>query len=439
MVDLVESRCINDDCYAVFEKLPGESGSDGKIVLRSATPCLCKMVGLPYPQCLNKPVQKQRLTEFYKRMAEAVDKALREIRCFQYVQKFVMEGEESYWLISVEAFRQSGRDMVGFRLNRVQDFWADYKEQFCGLLSCDALMEGSDEGILIARLNAAGECSVMAANSRLLSWLGRPFTAVTGKKLDTILPGEVMPLANALLEKCRRLRKPVQSLEEVYLKNKSRYYRIKISPLFLDDRTMLMVYIRDETDIMRQRQQLQELLDEYECYFQTTTNGVGMILISEDMQINVVRSNPSFDIFQDLYARYGSGEDRLTLLMETVNSGTPTHAQICLKIDNHSVFYSISIIPVHGEDAVKKLFINCVNTTETLRLSEKHMEKLTKRENEMLELVASGHTNRYIAYQLGIAEGTVKRTISNAYKKLNVTSRSELVKFFLSDVNIGII
>lgn len=49
---------------------------------------------------------------------------------------------------------------------------------------------------------------------------------------------------------------------------------------------------------------------------------------------------------------------------------------------------------------------------------------LTRREGEVLRLVAQGKTNRGIAHELGIAEKTVARHVANIFTKLGVTSRA---------------
>ncbi len=52
---------------------------------------------------------------------------------------------------------------------------------------------------------------------------------------------------------------------------------------------------------------------------------------------------------------------------------------------------------------------------------------LTAREREVIGLVLEGYTYRYISQQLFISEGTVKKTVHNAYVKLRVSSRIELI------------
>lgn len=52
-------------------------------------------------------------------------------------------------------------------------------------------------------------------------------------------------------------------------------------------------------------------------------------------------------------------------------------------------------------------------------------EMLTERETEVLRLLASGQSNKEIAYTLSIGEKTVKTHVSNILSKLNVSSRTQ--------------
>lgn len=56
---------------------------------------------------------------------------------------------------------------------------------------------------------------------------------------------------------------------------------------------------------------------------------------------------------------------------------------------------------------------------------------LTPRENEILELLATGKMNKEVAAQLDISSGTVRKHIQNIYEKLHVNTRVEAVNLFL--------
>ena len=54
-------------------------------------------------------------------------------------------------------------------------------------------------------------------------------------------------------------------------------------------------------------------------------------------------------------------------------------------------------------------------------------DALTRREKDVLRLLANGHSNREIAEQLGTSEGTVKNHCSNISSKLGVRDRTRAV------------
>lgn len=57
------------------------------------------------------------------------------------------------------------------------------------------------------------------------------------------------------------------------------------------------------------------------------------------------------------------------------------------------------------------------------------LSRLSNTELTVLKLVSEGKTNQEIADQLFISVHTVKKHISNIFKKLNISSRSETRKY----------
>jgi DNA-binding NarL/FixJ family response regulator len=53
--------------------------------------------------------------------------------------------------------------------------------------------------------------------------------------------------------------------------------------------------------------------------------------------------------------------------------------------------------------------------------------RLTPRQNDLLRLLAAGHTNARIARRLGISEGTVRTRLENIYELLGFSSRTAAV------------
>ena len=59
--------------------------------------------------------------------------------------------------------------------------------------------------------------------------------------------------------------------------------------------------------------------------------------------------------------------------------------------------------------------------------SPKTAHALTRRQNEVLSLVAEGKSNKQIAYEIGVSEATVKLHINALLRALGVTNRTQAV------------
>lgn len=60
-------------------------------------------------------------------------------------------------------------------------------------------------------------------------------------------------------------------------------------------------------------------------------------------------------------------------------------------------------------------------------------DTLTKREIEVLKLLAEGLFNKEIAYTLAISEKTVKNHVSNIFKKINVSDRTQAAVYAIKN------
>ena len=67
-------------------------------------------------------------------------------------------------------------------------------------------------------------------------------------------------------------------------------------------------------------------------------------------------------------------------------------------------------------------------------VSNRGSVKLTKRESEIVCLVSDGLTNRLIAGQLNLSEHTVRNYLFRIFDKLGVSSRVELVRYYIDQV-----
>lgn len=68
-----------------------------------------------------------------------------------------------------------------------------------------------------------------------------------------------------------------------------------------------------------------------------------------------------------------------------------------------------------------------------------HIAELTRREQQIVALIQQAKSNKQIAFELQLTEGTIKEYLHRIFRRLKVTSRTELAlrscsESFLSDI-----
>lgn len=92
-----------------------------------------------------------------------------------------------------------------------------------------------------------------------------------------------------------------------------------------------------------------------------------------------------------------------------------------------------------GEIYIQPDMIPMLNSKMIVRNTDKEkIKSLTKRELEVLVLVAEGMFNKEIADKLHISERTVKNHISNIFKKIEVADRTQAAVFAIRNTLIHI-
>lgn len=103
------------------------------------------------------------------------------------------------------------------------------------------------------------------------------------------------------------------------------------------------------------------------------------------------------------------------------------HAYIIKSADREELLSAVRTV-VRDEER----FVLSVSRATAERLEGREPCVLTTRELEILSLVSRGTSNRRIASELYISEGTVKRHLTNIYAKLGVSSRTKAADKALS-------
>lgn len=101
-----------------------------------------------------------------------------------------------------------------------------------------------------------------------------------------------------------------------------------------------------------------------------------------------------------------------------------------LKDSNSSELKNAIFSIIGGEDYIQPSLIPMLNSKLLEMDSDKvKLDLLTRREYEVLKLLTEGMFNKEIAMKLNISERTVKNHVSNIFKKIEVTDRTQAAVF----------
>jgi DNA-binding NarL/FixJ family response regulator len=97
------------------------------------------------------------------------------------------------------------------------------------------------------------------------------------------------------------------------------------------------------------------------------------------------------------------------------------------------VVQAVEQVSVGGSPMSMAIARKVVNFFQQIKQVPTELDLLSKREQEILALLAKGYLYKEIADQLGITPGTVRVHLHTVYEKLHVSSRTEAVVKFLGN------
>lgn len=151
--------------------------------------------------------------------------------------------------------------------------------------------------------------------------------------------------------------------------------------------------------------------------------------ISEEAALDITRLGVSSD--HDVKALVMGIPESEDVILRFIEAGA---AGYVLKDDSveglietmHAVYKDEAILPPNLAAKLMNRVAELASAYDDGGAVENHLaEDLTRREQEVLDLISEGHTNQEIADTLIIELGTVKNHVHNILKKLNVNSRRE--------------
>lgn len=197
------------------------------------------------------------------------------------------------------------------------------------------------------------------------------------------------------------------------------------------------ILIADDHSIVREGlKQLLDLEEDFKVIGQAS-NGVETIERVTELKPDVLLLDINMPVMNGINALRKIKENGLTTnvviltlhedreyLLETMQIGATGYI---LKDSDSATLYKAIRDAYNGQSYIQpKLAAELVKEfSKPKGIKIKPENELTQREYEVLMLIAEGHNNKEIAEELFISEKTVKNHVSNIFRKINVSDRTQ--------------
>ena len=202
-----------------------------------------------------------------------------------------------------------------------------------------------------------------------------------------------------------------------------------IKIMIADDHSMIREGLKNLLELDGDIQVIAEAVDGEDCLNKLQVVKPDVLLLD----INMPKKN-GLEVLKSLKSKKSklkvlvlTVHNEIEYLMKAVDIGVNGSV---LKDSEHAELKKAIFTVAEGESYIQPSLIPALNAKmiETNKDAEK-IKSLTKRELDVLKLLAVGMYNKEVGKRLEISERTVKNHVSNIFKKLGVTDRTQAAVF----------
>lgn len=203
--------------------------------------------------------------------------------------------------------------------------------------------------------------------------------------------------------------------------------------MITDDHSMIREGLKNLLELDGEIEVIAEAENGEDCLKKLETITPDVLLLD----INMPKMN-GLEVLQNLKMRKSkinvlvlTVHNEVEYLMKAVDIGVSGYI---LKDSESSELKKAIFAIANGETYIQPNLIPVLNSKMIEKnRDEGKIDSLTKRELEVLKLLAVGMYNKEVAEKLNISERTVKNHISNIFKKLEVTDRTQAAVFAIKN------
>lgn len=210
-------------------------------------------------------------------------------------------------------------------------------------------------------------------------------------------------------------------------------WRMSIRVMLADDHILMREGIKQLLEFDGSIEVIEEASDGEECLKKLKDSNPQVLLLD----INMPKMN-GIDVLKEIK---NQGLDVKVLILTVHNEVEYLLKAVDIGVDGYILKESESAelkkainFVVNGESYIQPKLIPLLNNRLLARDMDKDkIEMLTRREKEVLIKIANGMINKEIANSLHISERTVKNHISNIFKKIDVSDRTQAAVFAIKN------
>ena len=239
-----------------------------------------------------------------------------------------------------------------------------------------------------------------------------------------------------VVDECIRLNQTIQFIDVVKSLTEQYFVLVTLIPIIHINNTKVLIVVKKSCgplDLDR-NERLNIYRNDLIQYFNSKFVGICFLSLLSNKSFEIALTNECFD---GLILKEQQLRDNIIqspVFKKCLMTKNAVRGYISTKDPKEvSAKYFVQMLPTITDNVVTGVLITLDPEYEVTNQGNELILKLTKREREILSFVAEGYTNKFISSKLNISEGTVKRIISNGYKKLEISSRVELAKLYLTD------
>ena len=206
-----------------------------------------------------------------------------------------------------------------------------------------------------------------------------------------------------------------------------------IEVMLVDDHVLIREGIKQLLEVDKTIKVVDEASDGEECLAKVKRTRAQVLLLDINMPkkngLDVLKEIKSSKM--DIKVLILTVHDEIEYLLKAVDIGVDGYI---LKDSEIKELKTAIQVLACGESYIQPKLIPALNSRLIDRDSDKDkISQLTDRELEVLIQIANGLLNKEIAIELNISERTVKNHISNIFKKIEVTDRTQAAVFAIKN------